>query len=200
MRAEHDAARGPRGLDRRFDHDADELPRIVRRHQRLAEADRRVAHTFALGLQLREPLFELGGHPVERRAELRELVVSSDLDAFAEAPIGDRVGGSDEPAERSDDRSSEQVRDDSEDQERCEQSGEEPFLGRAPGRVDRTLSLHHREDEPLRLCERRRLQPSILGAAEPDAGRVAGLERKHAATADAGDDSSEPSDDEAERR
>ena len=84
--------------------------------------------------------------------------------------------------------------------ERREQRGEEPFFGRAPRGVDRMLPLDHREDEALRLCERRRLQTAVLGAAEPDAGRVARLERKHTATAGAGDDSSEPSDDEAVRR
>ena len=88
------------------------------------------------------------------------------------------LAAADEPAERADDRSAEQVRDDAEDQQRREQGGEEPSLRRAAGGVDRALSLEHGEDEPLRPRERRGLQTAVVGAVDPDASGVARLERR----------------------
>ena len=90
--ADHDPAGGTGRLDGRLDDDAQELPRIVRRDQRLAEPLGRVADPRPLGLDVEPLLLELGGHVVERARELRELVAAANLDALAEPPARDRVG------------------------------------------------------------------------------------------------------------
>ena len=70
------------------------------RDERLAEAGGRVADAGPLGLELDEPLLELGRHVVEGAAELGELVAAADLDAFAEMAARERVGRVGETAER----------------------------------------------------------------------------------------------------
>src|SRR6185503_20751387 len=70
-------------------HDAQQLLRVVRRHERLAEAGERVTNTASFGLELGEPRLELLGHVVERSAEGRELVPSPHGDALAKAALGD---------------------------------------------------------------------------------------------------------------
>ena len=90
--ADHDPAGRAGRLDGRLDDDAQQLPRIVRRDERLAEPPGRLPDPLPLGLEIGLPLLELGGHVVERVTELRELVAAAHLDAPVEPPARDRTG------------------------------------------------------------------------------------------------------------
>ena len=144
--ADHDSAGRTRRLDRRLDDHAQQLPRVVSRDERLAEALRGVAHAGALGLDVEALLLELRRHVVERPPELGELIAAAHLDTLAEVAAGDRAGGVRELPQRPDDRLAEQVRDRAEQDERAEQRGADalapsparPRRSRAAARARRT--------------------------------------------------------------
>ena len=78
-----DAPAGRAGrLERRVDDGAQERRHVVRRPERLAEAERDVAAAAALVLEIPQPRLQLGGHVVERVPELGELVRPLDRHAL----------------------------------------------------------------------------------------------------------------------
>src|SRR5205085_1070900 len=77
---EDEAALGTGRLDDRLDDHAQQQVDVVRRGERLAEPHRHLARPPALLFELVDPLLELGGHPVERLRDLRELVAPVDVD------------------------------------------------------------------------------------------------------------------------
>ena len=71
-------AGGAGRLDHGLDDHAQQLVDVMRRGQRLAEADIGVAQPRSLGAELLDPRLELVGHLVEGQAEPRELVAAPD--------------------------------------------------------------------------------------------------------------------------
>ncbi len=111
----------------------------MRGTERLAEPRGRLPNPAALGFQLCEAKLECGGHPVERIAQLGELVTTANVDTPAEPALRDRVCGVDQTCERAHDRVSKEIRRDAEQHERGEQRHEDRPLGRARGRIDAVL-------------------------------------------------------------
>ena len=95
--ADHDPAHSTGRLDCRLDHDAQQLARIVRRDERLAEPLGRLPDPGALGLDVEALLLELARHVVEGDRELSELVAPAHVHPLAQVPVGDRAGGVGEP-------------------------------------------------------------------------------------------------------
>src|SRR5579862_5016979 len=104
VRPNHDAAGRAGRLDGGLDDHAQEVRRVVRRRERLAEARVRLACAGALVLHLVETRLELLRHLVERRRDLCELVASAQLDTLVETALRECFRTDGETFERVDDR------------------------------------------------------------------------------------------------
>src|SRR5207245_9273041 len=89
-RKESRAAR-TRCIDGGLDHDAQLLIDVVRRSERLAEADDYVPQPAALRIELPDSRLELVRHVVERSPKQRELVAAANGDALREPAACDPV-------------------------------------------------------------------------------------------------------------
>ena len=138
-------------LDRGLDDHAQKLVDVMGRSERLAEADRRLAHARTLGPELLQAGLELVGHLVERRAEPSKLVATVDVDALVEASARDRIGGLRETRERADDRPADDVRDEGNQGERPEQAEEQRPVGPRHRLVDLGLWAEEHERGIARL-------------------------------------------------
>jgi hypothetical protein len=161
------AAPGRRRLGGGRSDDPQELLRVVRRGERLAEVRQRFAYPGALGLELGEPRLELLGHVVERGAQRSELVVPADGDALTEAPERDPASSGGDPAEVPGDRPSLEICDDAHEPQAGEQPEQEPVPRARVSRVDDPL---RRQDSQSPLGQSR--QPGSGERAITDARKA----------------------------
>ena len=99
----------------------------MRRSQRLAEARDDVAQTPALGFELVKPRLQLERHLVERPAEQRELVTSLDRHTFLQIAARDGTRRVDKAADRAHDRTTFDVGDARDKDERRDEADQQPI-------------------------------------------------------------------------
>ena len=131
-------------LDRGLDDDATKLVVVVGCGQRISEPREGSTQSRPFGVELVEARLELRRHLVERAPEHRKLVATLGRDALSEVAPCNRMRRLDETADRPDDRTALEVRDDRHDYERDEQTDQQAADGAAIRRVDRAL----RADDP----------------------------------------------------
>ncbi len=191
------AAHGGRRLDRGLEDHPDELLEVVCRPERVGEAADGVAQPPPLGLELGETLLELARHLVERAREHGELVSPAHRDALPEPPPRDLVGGVHEPPHGADDRSTLEIGDRGDQEQRREQSGQQPALVARVGRVDPSLGREQREQRAAGAGERHG-QRAVAVAAHPQLVREPGRDGELAPDAGVpGDDLRPPDEGEA---
>ncbi len=147
---------------------------VVRGPESLAEPRDHVAQPPSLGRELVDPRLKLESHLVEGPPEQGELVAPLHRNALLQVAPGDRASRVDEAADRAHDCAAFDVSDTGDEQERGDQSDQQPVRRRPVRGVDTGLRADDAKGRRRLLVKRVRHEGAVLLARDRDGARLPG--------------------------